>query len=73
MSEEVNKTAAIVADNYKLKTFRKNLKDAGFKWEELKFTDKTTVLKVKYKEKDYDVLQSVVKTSNGQSTRRRKK
>ena len=36
------KKVAIVADNYKLPTFRKELTKAGFTFEEKAFTDATT-------------------------------
>jgi len=63
---EVYKTAGIAADNYKLHTFRKNLKEAGFDWEEIPYQHKTTIMKVKYHQKDFEVLKGIIETSNGQ-------
>ena len=65
----MSKEAGVVVDNYKLKTFRKNLKAAGFEWVEVPMTTKTTIMKVAYTAVDIDVLAGVVKTSNDQSSR----
>jgi len=61
------KTAGIVADNYKLKTFRRNLKNAGFEWREKPFDENSTVLTVAYKPEDFHALETVVRESNSQA------
>ena len=53
-------------DNYKVKTFKKNLKEAGFKWQELPFDKNSILLKVAYEEGDLEALVRIVEKSNGQ-------
>jgi len=61
------KKAGVVVDNYKLPTFRKNLKDAGFTWKETKFTGVSTTMTVPYGPEDLDNLAAVVKKSNDEA------
>lgn len=61
------KKAAIFADNYKLKTFRRNLKNAGFEWEENPFSNNTMTLIVSFKPEDFAALERVVRESNSQA------
>ncbi len=44
--------AAVVADNYKVPQFEKELTAAGFTFEKISFTDKSTLLKVKFEKKE---------------------
>lgn len=68
MKEDQTKTAGIVMDNYKVSTFRKLLKDAGFKFTATTMVfSPTTVFRVEYKEEDLAALTGVVKTANAVS------
>jgi len=60
------KKAAVVIDNYKSKIFKRNLKNAGFKSKETRFTKNTKTLIIFFDPSDFDALQKVIKESNEQ-------
>lgn len=54
------KTAGIVADNYKIEKFKKELTAKGFTdIEVVPFIDNTSTIKVKYEDKQLNVLTTV--------------
>lgn len=61
------KKSAIVMDNYKRETFRRNLKEAGFKWKEKVFNPNATIFTVPFEESDFDSLKAIVEMSNAQA------
>ena len=61
------KNADVVLDNYKLKIFRKNLKNAGFKWKETPAENNLTVLNVDFDPSDLNVLEKIIRESNNQA------
>lgn len=62
------KKAGIVADNYKVKTFRRNLKNAGFEWKEFKGPAKgVTTLTVLFDPDEFEVLKNIIIDSNLQA------
>lgn len=63
------KKAAVVIDDYKLKIFKRNLKNAGFDWKETPFTKNVKTLTVFYDPSDFDALLKIVKESNEQGRR----
>lgn len=58
------KKAAVTIDNFKLKIFRRNLKNAGFEWKEMPFTENTKLLTVFYDPSDLEALTQIIKESN---------
>ena len=68
----MNESAAVVADNYKLPIFRRNLNNAGFTWKEIPYDKNSTLLKVTYKTVDLTLLDNVIRESNSQAIKGKK-
>lgn len=63
MNQTLSKTAGIAVDNYKLKTFKKTLKDKGFEIiKTVSFTKGVKVIKVKFPVDRLFELQQTIKS-----------